>query len=190
MSQAGHSITLLPLDLPDGLDCWLVEFVGEVRRETELLAENGAQDAVAAREALLRKFVRHAASHYSQALTIPEADAVIGRAEETVRRMVRNGVLTDTRVKPHGHMRVTRGELARVATKKRRKYDPVADAQAAQEALCEGHVSAARHSPKLNVAVARRGAFHARLHVGRLAPPIRERSRKWPRAVNVPSCPS
>lgn len=129
MLGTGENPALASLSLPDGLDDWLIEFVGEVRRETAILSENGAREAVSAREAVLRTFLRVAAARLEETVTIPEAAAVIGCVEETVRRKVREGLLSDTRANPRGHMRVKRGEFQRVAGKKTRKYDPIADAQ-------------------------------------------------------------
>ena len=52
----------LDLRLPDGLPPWLAAFVLEAQRETDTLRENGAEQAAAARLALLRKLVAAAAA--------------------------------------------------------------------------------------------------------------------------------
>jgi hypothetical protein len=45
------------LDLPDGIPPWLAAFILEAQRETDTLRDNGAEQAAAARVALLRKLI-------------------------------------------------------------------------------------------------------------------------------------
>ena len=51
------------VDLPDGFPPWLAAFVLEAQRETDTLRDNGAEQAAAARGALLRKLVAAAKSY-------------------------------------------------------------------------------------------------------------------------------
>ena len=48
----------MDLPIPEGLPPWLAAFVLEAQRETDTLRENGAEQAAAARDALLKKLAR------------------------------------------------------------------------------------------------------------------------------------
>jgi hypothetical protein len=54
------------LDLPDGIPPWLAAFVLEAQRETDTLRDNGAEQAAAARVALLRKLLTAAAPSWTR----------------------------------------------------------------------------------------------------------------------------
>lgn len=115
--------------LPHGLPPWLVAFVDEALRENRTLAENGAGQAVTAREALLQKLVAAAQAYLDGQLTVEEAAAILGRHPETIRRAVRAGTLPDGRTKARGRHRIRRGDLEALAAPNSRTYDPNADAQ-------------------------------------------------------------
>jgi len=115
--------------LPHGLPPWLVAFVDEALRENRTLAENGAGQAVTAREALLQKLVTAAQAYLDGQLTVEEAAAVLGRHPETIRRAVRKGALPDGRTNARGRHRIRRGDLEALAAPNSRTYDPNADAQ-------------------------------------------------------------
>lgn len=115
--------------IPHGLPPWLVAFVDEALRENRTLAENGAGQAVTAREALLQKLIAAAQAYLDGQLTVEEAAAILGRHPETIRRAVRNGALPDARANPRGRHRIRRGDLDRLAASKGKAYDPHADAQ-------------------------------------------------------------
>ncbi len=119
----------MDLPLPDGLPPWLAAFVLEAQRETDTLRENGAEQAAAARLALLRKLVAAAATHLDAEIDIHEAAREKGVCEETIRRAVREGRIPDGRANPKGRHRVRRGDLNRVADSPNRPYDPTTDAQ-------------------------------------------------------------
>src|SRR5206468_12669655 len=86
-------------DLPDDLPPWLAAFVLEAQRESDTLRDNGAEQAAAARTALLKKLV--AAQAYLDAeLDATEAAIETGRCEETIRRAVRDGTIPDRRANP------------------------------------------------------------------------------------------
>src|SRR5256885_15543917 len=61
------------LDLPDGLPPWLAAFVLEAQRETDVLRDNGAEQAAAARVALLRKLIAAAQLYFDTELDAAEA---------------------------------------------------------------------------------------------------------------------
>src|SRR5437773_4035907 len=113
------------LDLPDGLPPWLAAFVLEAQRETDTLRENGAEEAAAARLALLRKLVVGAAAHLDAEIDIHEAAREKGVHEETIRRAVRGGRIPDRRTNPKGRHRVRRGDLNRVADSPARRMIPL-----------------------------------------------------------------
>lgn len=115
--------------LPHGLPPWLVAFVDEALQENRTLAQNGADQAVAARQALLQKLVASAQAYLDGQLTAEEAAAVIGKHPETIRRAVRKGTLPDGRANPRGRHHIRRGDLDRLAASQRDAYDPIADAQ-------------------------------------------------------------
>ena len=117
------------LDLPDGLPPWLAAFVVEAQRETDTLRENGAEQAAAARLAILRKLVAAAAAHLDAEIDIHEAAREKGVCEETIRRAVRDGRIPDRRANPKGRHRLRRGDLNRVAETPGPPYDPITDAQ-------------------------------------------------------------
>src|SRR5438445_913136 len=117
------------LDLPDGTPPWLAAFVLEAQRETDTLRENGAEQAAAARLALLRKLLAAAAAHLHTEIDIHEAAHEKGVCEETIRRAVRGGRIPDRRANPKGRHRVRRGDLEGVAESPAPPYDPVTDAQ-------------------------------------------------------------
>jgi uncharacterized protein (DUF2267 family) len=116
-------------DLPDGLAPWLTAFIHEAQRETDTLRENGAEQAAAARLALLRKLIAAATAHLDAEIDIHEAAQEEGVCEETIRRAVRDGRIPDRRANPKGRHRVRRGDLNRVAESSGRPYDPPTDAQ-------------------------------------------------------------
>ena len=117
------------VDLPDGFPPWLAAFVLEAQRETDALRENGAEQAAAARVALLRKLVVAAQTYVDTELDASEAALETGRCEETIRRAVRDGTIPDRRANPKGRHRVRRGDLHKLAVPEARSYDPDADAQ-------------------------------------------------------------
>ncbi len=119
----------MDLPLPDGLPPWLAAFVLEARRETDTLGENGAEQAAAARLALLRRLLAAAAAHLDAEIDIHEAAREKGVCEETIRRAVRGGRIPDRRANPKGRHRVRRGDLDRVADSPGPPYDPTTDAQ-------------------------------------------------------------
>lgn len=117
------------LDLPDGLPPWLAAFILEAQRETDTLRENGAEQAAAARLALLKKLITAATAQLNEELDIHEAAREKGVCEETIRRAVREGRIPDRRANPKGRHRVRRGDLNRIAETPSRPYDPTTDAQ-------------------------------------------------------------
>ncbi|HXO84452.1 MAG TPA: hypothetical protein VN803_02895 [Gemmatimonadales bacterium] len=117
------------LELPEGLSPWLAAFIHEAQRETDTLRENGADQAAAARLALLRKLVAAVAAHLDAEIDIHEAAREKGVHEETIRRAVRDGRIPDRRANPKGRHRVRRGDLNRVAETAGPPYDPITDAQ-------------------------------------------------------------
>ena len=119
----------LGLELPKGTPPWLAAFVLEAQRETDTLRENGAEQAAAARLALLKKLLTAAAAQLDEEIDIHEAAREKGVHEETVRRAVRDGRIPDRRANPKGRHRVRRGDLSRVADSPAPPYDPVTDAQ-------------------------------------------------------------
>ncbi len=116
-------------DLPDGLPPWLAAFVLEAQHETDTLRENGAEQAAAARVALLRKLIAAAQAYLDAELDANEAAIETGRCEETIRRAVRDGTIPDRRANPKGRHRVRRGDLQKLAAPPAASYDPGADAQ-------------------------------------------------------------
>lgn len=119
----------LGLELPEGTPPWLAAFIQEAQRETNTLRENGAEQAAAARLALLRKLIAAAAAQLDEEIDIHEAAREKGVCEETIRRAVRDGRIPDRRANPKGRHRVRRGDLNRVADSPGPPYDPVTDAQ-------------------------------------------------------------
>ena len=117
-------------DLPlDGLPPWLAGFVFEAHRETDTLRDNGAEQAAAARVALMRKLIAAAHTYLDTELDAAEAALETGRCEETIRRAVRDGTIPDRRANPKGHHRVRRGDLQKLAAPPAGPYDPDADAR-------------------------------------------------------------
>jgi excisionase family DNA binding protein len=115
--------------LPGGLPAWLSTFAEEARQENHILAENGAGQAVTAREALLQKLIAAAQQYLDGEITVEEAAAILGRHPETIRRAARSGALPDGRTKPRGRLHIRRGDLDALAAPDPGRYDPHADAQ-------------------------------------------------------------
>ena len=115
--------------IPDGLPGWLVAFVTEALRENDTLEDNGAQQAVAARVALLTRLVAAAQAHLNDELSADQAATLAGCHPETIRRAVRDGAIPDLRSSPRGHHRIRRGDLDKLVDHRRSRYDPHADAQ-------------------------------------------------------------
>ncbi len=128
-----HAKELVPTpehaQAPGGLPPWLADFVHEALQETETLRQNGAEQAAAARTALLMKLVGAAQAWLDAELEVGEAARENGVCEETIRRAVRDGRIPDRRANPKGRHRVRRGDLQRIAGGAARPYDPTADAQ-------------------------------------------------------------
>ncbi len=119
----------LGLELPQGTPPWLAAFVLEAQRETDTLRDNGAEQAAAARVALLKKLLTATAAQLDEEIDIHEAAREKGVCEETIRRAVRDGRIPDRRTNPKGRHRVRRGDLNRVADSSAPSYDPITDAQ-------------------------------------------------------------
>ena len=117
------------LALPDGLPPWLAAFVLEAQQETDTLKDNGAEQAAAARTALLKRLLAAAQTYLDTELDAAEAALETGRCEETIRRAVRDGTIPDRRANPKGRHRVRRGDLQKLAAPPTGPYDPGADAQ-------------------------------------------------------------
>src|SRR5439155_14328192 len=115
----------MDLPIPEGLPPWLAAFVLEAQRETDTLRENGADQAAAARLALLRKLVAAAAAQLDEEIDIHEAAREKGVHEETIRRAVRDGRIPDRRTNPKGRHRVRRGDLNRFADSPARRMIPL-----------------------------------------------------------------
>src|SRR4029077_3842507 len=97
--------------------------------ETAILRQNGADGAVAARMAVLKKLLHAADVWLNEELDTAAAAREKGCSEETIRRAVRGGALPDRRANPNGHIKILRGDLHRVADPGTLPYDPNADAQ-------------------------------------------------------------
>jgi hypothetical protein len=117
------------LTVPDDLPSWVTAFLREAAAETTTLRENGAEGAVAARIAVLRKLMQAASAWLNEELDTSHAAAEQGVSPETIRRAVRGGRLPDRRPNPRGALKIRRGDLQRIATPPSAPYDPVADAQ-------------------------------------------------------------
>lgn len=118
-----------PLDLSSGMEEWFIAFVKEAQHENEILRQNGAGDVAMARDCLLRQLVAKADAYHDGRLTTAEAAELLGCSEETVRRKARNGELPTGRTGSSGHHTFRRGDLKKVASSSRKRYDPIADAQ-------------------------------------------------------------
>jgi hypothetical protein len=127
--RAQNPVQNMDLPLPDGLPPWLAAFVIEAQRETDTLRENGAEQAAAARLALLKRLVAAVVAHLETEIDIHEAAREKGVCEETIRRAVRDGRIPDRRANPKGRHRVRRGDLDHVAEAPAPPYDPNTDAQ-------------------------------------------------------------
>jgi len=119
----------MDLPLPEGIPPWLAAFILEAQRETDTLKDNGAEQAAAARSALLKKLLGAAQAWLEAELDAGEAAQETGRCEETIRRAVRDGTIPDRRANPKGRHRVRRGDLQKLAAPPTGPYDPGADAQ-------------------------------------------------------------
>jgi len=117
------------LVLPEGLSPWLVTFVQQALSDTAVLQENGAQEAAAARGALIQKLVAAASEWLDTEVDAAEAAEATGVCQETIRRAVRDGEIPDRRPNSRGLHRIRRGDLEKLAAHSRRPYDPNADAQ-------------------------------------------------------------
>jgi hypothetical protein len=123
---AGQS---LGLDLPQGTPPWLAAFIREALLETETLRENGADQAAAARKALLNRLVGALHTWLDAELDAAEAAREKGVCEETIRRAVREGAIPDRRANPRGRHKIRRRDLQKLAAPQPGSYDPDADAQ-------------------------------------------------------------
>jgi hypothetical protein len=94
-----------------------------------VLRENGAEEAAAARSALIQKLLAAASAWLDAKIDVAEAAQTTGWCEESIRRAVREGILPDHRPNPRGRHRIRRGDLQKFATRRGRPYDPNADAQ-------------------------------------------------------------
>ncbi len=115
--------------LPEGLPSWLAEFVLEAMSDTETLRANGADQAAAARDALVQRLLVTATAWLDSEIDASQAAEISGVCEETIRRRVRQGTLPDHRSNPTGRHRIRRGDLEKVAAPQSRSYDVNTDAQ-------------------------------------------------------------
>ena len=119
----------LDISIPDGLPDWLATFLRDAQDDTVVLHENGAVEAVAARQALLRQLVAAADRWLNEELDANDAAREAGRSTETIRRAVRTGRLPDNRTNPKAHIAVRRRDLQKLAAPATDSYDATADAQ-------------------------------------------------------------
>src|SRR2546426_2276214 len=75
-----------PVDVPSDLPPWLVAFIGEALQETDMLRENGADQAAAARVILLKKLLTAAEGWLNADLNTAAAARETGCCEETDRK--------------------------------------------------------------------------------------------------------
>lgn len=115
--------------VPAGLDPWLVAFIEQTRRETEVLAANGVAEAVAARRRVLGGLVEAARAWLQQTVEVAEAAILAECCEETIRRKVRRGELAADRAGQRGRYRIPRAAARALATSPRVAYDANADAR-------------------------------------------------------------
>src|SRR2546428_14005372 len=94
--------------VPGGLPLWLGGFVREAVQETETLRHNGAEQATAARTALLTKLVAAARAWLDAALETGPAAKGLGGADETMHGAERAIGLVDRLACPKGRHPVTR----------------------------------------------------------------------------------
>jgi hypothetical protein len=119
----------LELTLPDGLPAWLHAFVRDALAETTILRQNGAEGAVAARMAVLRKLIHSADGWLNEELDTAAAAQEQGCAEEAIRRAVREGRIPERRVNQKAHIAIRRRDLQLLAAPGTDSYDAIADAQ-------------------------------------------------------------
>src|SRR5260370_25149640 len=98
-----------------GLPPWLVAFACDAMQETGTLRENGAEQAAAARTALLQKLIGAARAWLDAELDLHEPAQETRRCEETIRRALRAGSLPDRRANPRRRPRIRRGPLQSAA---------------------------------------------------------------------------
>ena len=89
----------------------------------------GAEEAAAARTALVKRLQDAAHAYLDAELDAGQAAKETGRCEETIRRAVREGAIPDRRTNPRARHRIRRGDLQKLAAPETRPYDPTADAQ-------------------------------------------------------------
>src|SRR2546427_12970038 len=101
----------IDLELPDGLPSWLAAFVLEAQLETDTLRDNGAEQAAAARVALLRKLIAAAQIYFDTELDAAAAASETGRCEETIPPAVRDGTIPHRRADARSPPPVRRADL-------------------------------------------------------------------------------
>lgn len=118
------------------MQVWLENFIEAARASNKLLRDSGAETVAEARERLIRHLLDAYQEWGNGTVSVAEAAQLTGACEETVRRAVREGRLTDLRDNPRGHIRVKRSELGLLNGRTQRRhrerngtYNPVADAQ-------------------------------------------------------------
>src|SRR2546427_6820979 len=99
------------LDPPDGIPPWLAAFVLDAQRETDTLRDNGAEQAAAARVALLRKLIAAAQVYFDTELDAAAAASETGRCEETIPPAVRDGTIPHRRADARSPPPVRRADL-------------------------------------------------------------------------------
>jgi hypothetical protein len=117
------------LQIPDGLDAWLRDFVDAERRETEILVLNGATQAVMARRRVISSLLGAARTWLEEEVDVAETARLARCCEETVRRKVRQGELEAERTGQRGRLRIRRGAARALAATPARVYDASADAR-------------------------------------------------------------
>src|SRR6266850_8127837 len=107
-------------------------FLAAASQENEVLRRCGATETAAIREVLLDQLVRHTHAWLDREVGVREAAQILGKSEETVRRAVRNGAISDRRDAPGARHRIPVGDLLELEPRSckagRKAYDPVADA--------------------------------------------------------------
>jgi len=112
-----------------GLPQWLAPAVEKARFDNQTLRDNGATGIATGRDQLLNEILDAFALYCAAEVEVSEAAALLGCAEETIRRRVRNGKITANRTKPRGKIRIPVSDLAAVAPLKGGAYNPAADAR-------------------------------------------------------------
>jgi hypothetical protein len=117
------------LTLRAGAPTWIVSAANAIASDAAHLFSNGARQAALGHINALGKVLRAESEWANEELDVTSAAREADVCEETIRRRIRSGALSDNRTNARGRHRIRRSDLAVIERRRPKRYSSAADAQ-------------------------------------------------------------